>query len=238
MKKSLPSIEGSYTVLTALFCSVLVISNMLAAKLFTLPFLDFALPVGLLTYPLTFVITDVLSEVYGPQRTRLVVLLGFYMSLLMLLLVQVAIHLPPDPAWVALDNPWGYVSLEEYQRAYTAVFAPNGYAVLGSMLAYLLAQLLDVQLFHRLRLMTRGRHLWLRNTGSTLLSQIVDTAIVTFVFLHWGMGLGLEVVYPLTLYSYLYKVVFAFVDTPFCYMGVWLIRGSIAKEEEDGPGSG
>jgi len=96
--------------------------------------------------------------------------------------------------------------------------------ILGSMTAYLAAQLLDVKLFHFWKRVTRGRHLWLRNNASTMTSQLVDTIIVNSIFLGLGLGLAWEVVVKIIVASYLAKLLIALADTPFVYLGVWLVR--------------
>ena len=223
--------ESLFLGLSCTFCVLLVTTNMIAAKIFTVPCIDLALPVGLITYPLTFVITDVIAEVYGPQRARFVVYLGLLMTFLMWAIVQMALALPPDPTWYNAGNPWGFSGWLDYQNAYAAVFQPNNYAVLGSMLAYLVSQLIDIRVFQLLRSWTQGRHLWLRNNASTLLSQLVDTAVVNVVFLYWGMGIAWDVLLPMLGCAYLYKAVFAILDTPLCYLMVRLIQQQLRSTE-------
>lgn len=200
-----------YLCLVTLFCSILVVSNVIAAKIFYLHTFHLALPVGLITYPVTFLISDLVSEIFGPSLAKRMVYLGFAMTLVMVAIIQVALHLPPDPLW-------------NHQEAFRTVFGANIYAVGGSLLAYGVSQVSDIYLFEFFRKWTRGRHLWLRNNASTLLSQILDTAIVSLVFLGWGLGLPLTRILPMILAGYLYKATFALLDTPFCYLGVYLAK--------------
>ena len=224
--------EKVYLILTTTFCVILVISNSVASKLFAMPgWPELALPVGLLTYPATFLITDLLAEVYGPKRARLTVYLAFAMSFLLLLVVQLSLALPAHPSWAVPGNPYGYQSTEEFQTAYESVFSINGKLLFGSMAAYLVAQLLDVTIFDTLRRWTKGSHLWLRNNVSTLVSQVVDTAIVGSVYLYWGLGMdfmtGLEIMYI----AYIYKAIFALCDTPCLYLAVHGIRRYLENDE-------
>jgi uncharacterized integral membrane protein (TIGR00697 family) len=144
------------------------------------------------------------------------------MSLMSLLLIQIALALPGAPAWSA-TNP-NFPSVEAMQRAFESVFTLPGVLIFGSMTAYLAAQLLDVKLFHYWKEVTQGRHLWLRNNASTMTSQLVDTIIVNSIFLGFGLGLDWIVVGKIIVASYAFKLVIAALDTPFVYFGVAVLR--------------
>ena len=165
--------ERMYFVLASCFITVLVLTNVVGIKLFQSPVwfdeemgVGFALTTGILTYPLTFLFTDVVSEIYGKKRADFMVIMGFFMSLLMLGITQLAVYVPAHPYWVPPANPF-YPTVEEYQHAFSSVFSLNGILLFGSMLAYLCAQLTDNFLYHFFKRLTNGRHLWLRNNGST-----------------------------------------------------------------------
>lgn len=230
MERQEPS-EQVYTILMATFVVVLVLTNIIGVKLFlalpeTLPYGFFGEPVtlttGLITYPITFLLTDIVCEVYGRKRANLMVYTGFALSLMTLVLIQIALALPGSPVW-PIGSPY-YESLPEMERAFASVFTLPGMLIFASMSAYLAAQLLDVRLFHFWKRITRGRHLWLRNNASTMVSQLVDTIIVNMIFLYIGLGLELEVVFRIIVASYIVKLVLALVDTPFIYFGVMLAR--------------
>lgn len=193
--------ETAFSVLMSAFVVVLVLTNIIGVKLFLAfpeTFLQgvfggvfgqaITLTSGLVTYPLTFLLTDVVCEVYGRKRANLMVLTGFVMSLISLIFIQITLALPGSPVWPS-GNP-DYDSVQEMQRAFESVFTLPGMLILGSMTAYLAAQLLDVRLFHFWKRITKGRHLWIRNNASTMISQLVDTIIVNSIFL--GIGLGLD----------------------------------------------
>ena len=223
--------ERAYAVLMAGFVVVLVLTNIIGVKLF-LAFPEampkglfgeaITLTTGLITYPLTFLLTDIVCEVYGRRRANLMVATGFAMSLLSLALIQVSLALPGAPAWPE-SNP-NYATVEEMQRAFESVFTLPGVLIFASMTAYLAAQLLDVRLFHWWKRVTRGRHLWIRNNASTMTSQLVDTIIVNSLFLGLGLGLPWLLVGKIIAASYLFKVVMAALDTPFIYLGAWGLR--------------
>ena len=207
-----PRYEQVFAGLMALFVTFVVLTNTIGVKLFSLGGLT--LPVSILWYPLTFLITDVVSEIYGARRARFLVLVGFAMSVILLFFSIVGIALPTSAVYVLGDD-------------YANVFGPVWRLLLASMAAYLLAQMVDVWLFHRFKRLTRGRHLWLRNNGSTMISQLVDSLTVNFVFLYGNPAVfsgGVGDLLGIVLAVYVVKVALAAADTPLCYLGVWWIR--------------
>ncbi len=225
-KVRLISEDHVYLLFTTLFSVVLVLTNVVGIKLFKGPLNPeaHALTTGIITYPITFLLTDVVSEIWGSKKANVMVILGFAMSLVMLAIVQIALHLPPHPYWVSPNNAFGYESAAEYQNAFRSVFSVNGKLLFGSMLAFLVAQLLDVKLFHMWKKLTKGKMLWLRNNGSTVISQLVDTLIVNSILFYWGFGWefwqGMVVMGTI----YVYKLIMAILDTPFIYLFVHILK--------------
>jgi uncharacterized integral membrane protein (TIGR00697 family) len=225
--------EKLYLVLASSFAVFLVLTNVLGIKLFRAPHdPEFALTVGILTYPFTFLLTDIVSEIYGKQRANYMVYIGFFMSILMLVLTQLAIHLDPHPFWVPIKNPY-YPTHQEYQKGYESVFALNGILLFASMFAYMVAQLVDVWLYHFWKQLTKGKHLWLRNNGSTLISQLVDTAIVGSIFFYWGMGMSWGDGLTLMMTIYLYKAMLALLDTPLMYLSIWYLKKKLKENPHE-----
>jgi uncharacterized integral membrane protein (TIGR00697 family) len=162
------------------------------------------------------------------------VFIGFGMSFLMLLIVQIALFVPAHPYWMAPGNTYGYTSVEEYQNAFASVFSVNGKLLFGSMLAYAVAQLLDVKLFHFWKKLTRGKFLWLRNNASTLVSQMADTFIVNSILFYWGFGWELYQGLTVMAMIYLYKLLIALIDTPIVYLAIWMIRKRFGLKPREG----
>ena len=193
------------------------------------------LAVGVLPYPLTFLCTDFISEFYGRRRANFVVLVGLLVNGLVLGTLWLGDRLPPagqQPPWQTLPLaepimlPDGE-SLQDRVELFHLIYACTRGAVLASMVAYLAAQFCDVYLFHFWKKVTRGKHLWLRNNGSTMISQLVDSTAVIFItfgatYLAGEISLGriLELVGD----NYLFKVVVAALDTIPFYIGVWLLK--------------
>ena len=198
----------------ALFVTFVVLTNTVGVKLFTAG--GMTLPVSIIWYPLTFLLTDIVSEVYGARRARYLVLMGFGMSLVLLAFSLIGIALPT-------------ASVYTLGQDYKNIFGPIWRLLFASMAAFLLAQLIDVQLFHILKRLTKGRHLWLRNNGSTMVSQLVDSLVVNFVFLYKNPAVfdgTLGDLFGIIVGVYVVKVLIAAADTPLCYLGVRLVRRS------------
>lgn len=206
--------ETLYLILAGLFITSLVTSNLIFQKFFSWnPFglYEFELSVGIIAYPVTFLITDIISEIYGRKRANKVVIAGIFASMFALLIVIVSTEAPA--------TSWSPISDSVFKKVFGFTFIAVG----ASLAAYLLAQFLDVQIFHFWKRMTNGKHLWLRNNFSTFSSQLVDTASVLFLLCSFGI-IQWELFWVLLLNGYLFKVLFAFFDTPIIYLLVYLTR--------------
>ena len=189
----------------------------------------FALAVGVLPYPLTFLCTDLISEFYGKRRANFVVWVGLLLNVWVVFIMWLGGVLPgfekTDSAGKILVDEAG--NLPVFFQVQALTFG----AVTASMVAYLVAQFCDVHLYHFWKKFTGGRHLWLRNNGSTLVSQLVDTIAVILVTHFWARALpeapeGRSLVGHLALFivtGYAFKLVVAIFDTPVIYLAVrWL----------------
>ena len=201
-----------YMALAGLFISALVVCNLVANKFveIDLGFKTFVVSVGILPYPLTFLVTDLLSEFYGQKRTNYVVYSGFAALLLVLLVIWLGGLLPALP-FSKVDD-----------AAYDVVFGNSVRVIFASMAAYLVAQLVDVRLFHFWKRVTRGKQLWVRNNFSTMLSQAVDSTLVVGILFVGTLPLTTVGTYILD--GWLFKILVAALDTPFMYAGVWMYR--------------
>ena len=200
-----------------LFISALLLSNIIASKIVSIGVL--IVPAAIVLYPLTFLFTDVVSEVEGKESAHTLVIMGFCMSLFMVLVIFIGKVLPPAFFW-------------EHQDSYNIILGATPRIVFASMVAYLVSQNHDVWAFHWWKRKTAGRHLWLRNNLSTMVSQLIDSVLF--------IGIAFTGVYPakaiagMILGQYLIKVCIAVLDTPFCYMLVRLY----AKDSEQEQGTG
>lgn len=216
-----------YILFLALFVTFVLITNTVGSKVFTLDLsinifgndILLALPVSILCYPLTFLITDIVSEVYGSKLARILIVMGFSMSVVLLIFAQIGISLQAAPFYSA-------------DESYKTIFGQSWRLLFASMMAYLLAQMVDINLFHFWKKLTKGKHLWLRNNGSTILSQLVDSLTVNFIFLYGNTEVltvkegqnEFLLVLGIVIASYFFKVMIAALDTPLCYLGVNIVE--------------
>jgi queuosine precursor transporter len=201
-----------YISLAALFVAALITCNIIANKFISidLGFKTFVISVGILPYPITFLITDILSEFYGRRRTNEVVWSGFLVSGFVLFILWLGHVFPAIP-----DSP-------VQDAAYNNVFQNSWRIISASMLAYLTAQLVDVRVFHFWKRVTKGKMLWLRNNFSTTFSQLIDTfLVVTVIFI--GAKSAAEI--GLMVFDgWLFKVICAAGDTLIIYPVAWGFR--------------
>ena len=213
-----------YLILGALFVASLVASNLIFQRFFYWDFFGlytFEISVGILPYPITFLITDIISEVYGKRKANQIVTIGIFASFFSMLIVFVSGIVPA--------TNWSPVS----DTLFNKVFGATAIAVLASMLAYLFAQYIDIQLFHFWKRLTKGKHLWLRNNFSTFLSQFVDTFTVLILLCSFGK-IEWKLFSSLLLSGFLFKVLIAALDTPLLYLAVYAFRNrfGLAMGEE------
>ena len=203
-----------FLALSAVFVASLVTCNLIANKFVSvdLGFKTFIVSAGILPYPITFLVTDILSEIYGRKKASMVVFSGFIASILVLFFLWLGSSfdaLPDSP----IDN-----------STYNLVFQNASRVIFASMIAYLFAQFIDVRMFHFWKNLTGGRHLWLRNNFSTIGSQLVDTILVVSI-LFVGVWEPNQI-FRAIIDGWFFKILVAFVDTPLFY----LISGFIRKK--------
>ncbi len=211
-----------YIILAGIFIASLVTCNLIANKFVTvnLGFKVFIVSAGILPYPLTFLVTDLISELYGQRKANLVVFSGFIASMFVLLFLWLGGQFNAIPSSIVGDDTYNMV----FQNAWRIIAA--------SMVAYLFAQFIDVKIFHFWKKLTNGKHLWLRNNGSTVASQLVDTTLVICILFVgvWETNQILSAIID----GWLFKMLMAFIDTPIIYGIIHLLKGKIdiAKIEE------
>jgi uncharacterized integral membrane protein (TIGR00697 family) len=217
-----------YLILAALFIASLVTSNLIFQKFFywypfQIEIFDvklFEVSVGLLPYPLTFLITDILSEIYGKRKANEVVIAGIFASFFSLLIIYISKSVPA--------TSWSEVQDDTFIN----VFGAAPLAVFASMAAYLFAQFIDIRVYHFWKKLTKGKHLWLRNNFSTFSSQFIDTLTVlvllcSFDIIPWDKFWGLLIS------GVIFKILIALIDTPFLYLVVYAFRKRFNLGVED-----
>lgn len=195
MKKT----ESNLLLLNGIFITSLIVANILASKVVT--FWGFVLPAAVVAYPLTFLMTDVIGEIWGKEEANRTVRNGFICQVISLILISLAILLPVAPF---ADN----------QAEFQSILGQSFRVVFASMIGYLIAQCNDVFIFHKLKEKCNGKHKWLRNNVSTLLSQLLDTAVfITIAFIGTVPN-----IFTMILSQYVVKAAYALIDTPFFYL--------------------
>ena len=208
-----------YLYLAALFITSLVVSNLIFQKFFYWYPFDgkifgirlFELSVGILPYPITFLITDLISEIYGKIAANRVVTAGIFASFFSMGILLIADFVPAMES-SPVDN-----------ATFTQVFSLSPLAVLASMIAYLLAQFVDIRIYHFWKKLTNGKMLWLRNNFSTFTSQFLDTFSVVCLLSVFGV-LPWDLFFGLVLSGFIFKVIVALLDTPLLYLLVWMFK--------------
>jgi len=229
--------ERVFIVLAAVFLSAMTLLNVVGITRF-IQLGPLALAVGVLPYPLTFLCTDLISELYGRARANFLVTVGLGINFLILAVLTLGDIAPSVPAETM--PPWQIIQLAEpialpngqivagEVGLFQLIYATTSGAVFASMLAYIAAQYCDVQLYHFWKRLTRGKHLWLRNNFSTLLSQLVDSVMVvtvTFGAVYWRGEMTFNTLLVLVGSNYAFKALSALVDTlPLYALVRWLRR--------------
>jgi uncharacterized integral membrane protein (TIGR00697 family) len=171
-QNSIDSSRKLYVYLSAIFVSCLILGDVIGGKTIATPL--GAISVGIIPFPVTFLLTDIVNDFYGPKGARSLTFLGFWMAVLAYCILQLSTWLTPDQST--------YFTQPEFAK----IFGGSAQLFIASIIAYLIGQFLDIQVFQFWKALTQSKHLWLRATGSTILSQIVDTVTINVIFWNWS----------------------------------------------------
>ena len=214
---------------TAFFVANALIAECIGGKLFSLESLlgispanfslfgqkglNFTLTCGVILWPLEFVMTDIVNEFYGPKAVRRISITAVILISYAFLMFYAAIHLPPAGFWVTSNTSSGVPNMQD---AFNGVFGQGMKIILGSLVAFLVSQIVDVTVFHRIKRATGEKHVWLRATGSTLVSQLVDSYIVLFIA--FSGKFTWQQILAIGMMNYMYKALMAIILTPLIYI--------------------
>lgn len=211
--------ERIFMLLVSIFITALITTNLIAGKLIIL--FGWTLPVSVFVYPFTFILVDIIAELYSSKQAKLMILSGFIVSILTTSLVWIAHRLPVDP-----NSPIDQVAFTQ-----TLGFLPG--IVISSLVAYLLAQFIDLLIFIYLSRLFNRQYLWLRTSIAKLISQLLDSLVViTIAWVIWPKLIPNQPIQPISLEiwksmlvgQYFFKAIFALLETPLVYIGIHLIR--------------
>ncbi|UBM59382.1 queuosine precursor transporter [Marinilongibacter aquaticus] len=237
-----------YLILCGLFLTNAITAEIIGAKIFSLSEtlglnfdnfsflgmdLGFSLSAGTLNWPIVFIVSDVINEYFGKKGVKFISYLTAALITFSFLVIYLAVYVKPAPFWLdvnAVDTQGNPININE---GFKMIFRQGLGIIIGSITAFLLGQVLDALVFHHLRHVTKNKFIWLRATGSTIVSQIIDSFVVLFiafyVFGNWNFGQVVQV----GVNNYLYKFIVAILLTPLIYMAHYLIDAWLGKDESD-----
>lgn len=232
-----------FFILGAFFVSNALLAEFIGVKIFSLestfgfePFnltilgienLSFNLTAGVVLWPVVFIMTDIINEYFGRKGVRFMSFTAAGLIAYAFLMVYFAMGLVPAGFWVERITNTGTVNME---IAFNTIFGQGLWIIVGSLVAFLVGQLVDVAVFHYVKSFTGSKKIWLRATGSTLVSQLVDSFVVLFIAFYIGAGWDLKLVLVIGLVNYIYKFLIAVLVTPVLYIIHNLIDKYLGKE--------
>lgn len=244
-----------FIILSAIFITNVLIAEFIGVKIFSLEKslgftpvsfdffgkseLSFQITAGVLIWPMVFVLTDIINEYFGRKGVARLSFLAIFMIGYAFFFVFLAINLVPADFWPTshldyLQDPNEKIILSnkvsDYNTAFNLVFGQGLKIIIASIIAFLVGQILDALIFHRIKLLTGDKRIWLRATGSTVISQFFDSYIVLFIAFYIGADWPLYTVLAIGTMNYIYKVVMAILLTPMIYFIHWLIKLYLGKE--------
>jgi uncharacterized integral membrane protein (TIGR00697 family) len=249
MKNNSQKRNTLFLVLGGIFITNAVLAELIGVKIFSLEatmgmapaqiklfegmVLDFNLTAGVLIWPVVFITTDIINEYFGMQGVRKISFLAAGLIAYSFIMIFSVTNLTPAQFWLDVNANDSSGNPFDINYAFTKVYIQGLGIIVGSLFAFLVGQLLDVFVFQKLRRYTGSRMIWLRATGSTLVSQLLDSfvvlAIAFYLFGDWSLGQVISV----GIINYIYKFTVAIVLTPLLYLGHYLIDGYLGKDEAD-----
>ena len=189
--------------------------------------LSFNLTAGVLLWPVVFILTDIINEYFGRKGVRFMSITAAALIGYAFLMMLFAIRLNPADFWIERETVYGILNMD---LAFNTIFGQGLWIIIGSLVAFLIGQLVDVYVFHFLRSFTGSSKIWLRATGSTFVSQFIDSFVVLIIAFYFGAGWKLSLVLAIGVVNYIYKFVIAAFLTPLLYVLHFLIDRYLGKE--------
>lgn len=182
---------------------------------------------GVLLWPLEFIMTDIVNEYYGPRAVRRISYTAVALIGYAFLMFYLAMGVPPADFWYGTGTADG---IPDMSKAFNGIFGQGMWIIFGSLTAFLVSQIVDVTVFHRIKKVTGEKKVWLRATGSTLVSQLVDSFIVLFIAFKLGKGWSWQLVFAICVINYIYKFTMAIILTPVIYIAEKRIEKYVGHE--------
>ena len=237
-----------FTMLAGLFVTTAIVAEIIGGKIFSLeaslgfePFdwtifgvegLGFNLTAGVILWPVIFIMTDIINEYFGVKRVRFLSYMTVGLILFAFMMIYGAIHITPNEWWTSvsgIDAKDNFNSISNMNLAYGKIMGQGLWIIIGSTVAFLVGQIVDVFVFQKIRTITGEKKLWLRATGSTLVSQFIDSYVVLIIAFWIGSDWELVRVLAIGSVNYVYKFVVAIIMTPIIYLAHDVIDNYLGK---------
>ena len=238
-----------FIILSAIFLTNAIIAEIIGVKIFSVEntlglkaaqlnlfsgfTLDFNLTAGAVIWPIVFITTDVINEYFGKKGVRKISFLTAFLIAYIFVVIYLVTRLVPASFWMELNNQDSAGNPFNINYAFKTIFRQGLGIIIGSLVAFLIAQLLDVFIFQRLRHITGKRMIWLRATGSTLVSQLIDSFVVLGIAFYLFGNWSLPQVAAVGIINYIYKFVVAIILTPLLYVAHYFIDNYLGREVAD-----
>ncbi len=242
--KTLDKKTSLFFILSGIFITNAIVAEIVGGKIFSLEgtlgispmqfslmgeFWDFNLTAGVILWPVVFITTDIINEYFGKEGVRKISYFTVILILYVFLMIFLITKLTPASFWLDANNTDSEGNFLNIHDAFNKIFLQGLWIIAGSVVAFILGQLLDAYIFHKLRAITGSKRLWLRATGSTLVSQFIDSFVVLIIAFYISGKLSLGAVISIGIVNYLYKFVIAMAITPFLYVAHNVIDRYLGK---------
>jgi len=217
-----------FFILSGIFITNAIIAEILGTKIFEFDFiLNFNMSVGVIIWPVVFITTDIINEYFGKKGIKKISYFTILLIIYVFIIIYMSTKLTPNNYWLNINSVDNHGNPFNIDYAYNLIFLQSTGIIIGSIIAFLIAQILDVIVFHKLKRMTKGKFIWLRATGSTLISQFIDSFVVLFIAFYllapndkvWSLSQVFSVGFD----NYTFKFIIAILITPLIYLTHYLI---------------
>ena len=228
-------LNNIFIILTGIFITNAIIAEILGTKIFDFSFLkNFSLSVGVLIWPIVFITTDIINEYFGKSGVKKISYFTIILILYVFLIVFLSTKLTPNTYWLNINSTDNSGNPFDINYAYNTIFLQSTGIIIGSVFAFLIAQLLDVFIFQKIKKITKGKFIWLRATGSTLISQLIDSFVVLTIAFYFlapeGKEWSINQVFVVGFDNYTFKFFVAIIITPLIYLAHYLIDSYLGKD--------
>ena len=231
-------LNNIFIILTGIFITNAIIAEILGTKIFDFSFLkNFSLSVGVLIWPIVFITTDIINEYFGKSGVKKISYFTIILILYVFLIVFLSTKLTPNTYWLNINSTDNSGNPFDINYAYNIIFLQSTGIIIGSVFAFLIAQLLDVFIFQKIKKITKGKFIWLRATGSTLISQLIDSFVVLTIAFYFlapdGKEWSINQVFVVGFDNYTFKFFVAIIITPLIYLAHYLIDSYLGNDLAD-----